>query len=268
MHPSAISASSPPDPMLIATTLRTRLESPSELASMVLLAGDASNRRYFRLHLKSGLSTSLILMQLANPEGFKASEEAVSGATAEVPELPFMNVLRPLAKAGISVPKIHYFDEVAGLLYLEDFGDMTLFHACQEGGEQAIRQWYPRAIDGLVEIHLRLKSQVSERCMAFSRSFDVPLFMWEFEHFLEYGILARQNKKFIRSEDGKNIHDMFIAMAKFLADQPMVFTHRDYHSRNLMVNGDHLGVIDFQDALMGPATYDLASLLRLSLIHI
>ena len=108
MHPSAISASSPPDPMLIATTLRTRLESPSELASMVLLAGDASNRRYFRLHLKSGLSTSLILMQLANPEGFKASEEAVSGATAEVPELPFMNVLRPLAKAGISVPKIHY----------------------------------------------------------------------------------------------------------------------------------------------------------------
>ena len=268
MNPSAISASAPPDPMLIATTLRTRLESSAELVSMVLLTGDASNRRYFRLHLKSGRSTSLILMQLASPESFKVSEEAVSGATVEVAELPFLNVLRSLAKAGISVPKLHYFDDVAGLLYLEDFGDVTLFHACQAGGEQAIRQWYPRAIDSLVQIHLRLKSQANERCIAFSRSFDVSLLMWEFEHFLEYGILARQRKKNISVEHENDIRDTFIAMAKFLANQPMVFTHRDYHSRNLMVRGDHLGVIDFQDALMGPTTYDLASLLRDSYISL
>ena len=51
-------------------------------------------------------------------------------------------------------------------------------------------------------------------------------------------------------------------ISEFLASQPRVFVHRDYHSRNLMVAGERLGVIDFQDALMGPATYDLASLLR------
>jgi aminoglycoside/choline kinase family phosphotransferase len=51
-------------------------------------------------------------------------------------------------------------------------------------------------------------------------------------------------------------------MAELLAGQPAVFVHRDYHSRNLMVDGNRLGIIDFQDALMGPATYDLASLLR------
>ena len=105
---------------------------------MVSLAGDASNRRYFRLHLKGGLVPSLILMQLADPEGFKVSEEAVSRAATEVTELPFLNVLRPLSKAGVSVPKLHFYDDVAGLLYLEDFGDLTLFQACVEGGDPVV----------------------------------------------------------------------------------------------------------------------------------
>lgn len=60
----------------------------------------------------------------------------------------------------------------------------------------------------------------------------------------------------------KAIREGFHAIADLIASQPFVFTHRDYHSRNLMVYGTRLGVIDFQDALMGPATYDLASLLR------
>ncbi len=261
MSADVVSPPSPPDPMLIATTLRTRLGFPSVLTDMVSLPGDASNRRYFRLHVKGGVAPSLILMQLATPEGFKASEEAVSGA-AEVSELPFLNVLRPLGKAGVSVPTLHYFDEAAGLLYLEDFGDLTLFYACEEGGESVIQQLYPKAIDTLVQVHLRLQPKSAEGCIAFSRSFDAPLLMWEFEHFLEYGIWARQDKKPMCSDHEKVFRETFTAMAEFIANQPKVFTHRDYHSRNLMVDGDRLGVIDFQDALMGPATYDLASLLR------
>jgi len=92
--------------------------------------------------------------------------------------------------------------------------------------------------------------------------------MWEFEHFLEYGIWVSQGKKPMCAEHEKDIRDAFIAIAKFLANQPMVFTHRDYHSRNLMIDGDRLGVIDFQDALMGPTTYDLASLLRDSYVSL
>ncbi|MDA0739233.1 MAG: phosphotransferase [Nitrospirae bacterium] len=260
-----MSPPSPPDPMLIATTLRTRLGFPSELTDMVSLPGDASNRRYFRLHVKGGLASSFILMQLADPEGFKASEEAVSGA-AEVSELPFLNVLRPLANAGVSVPTLHYFDEAAGLLYLEDFGDLTLFDACEKGGESAIQRLYPKAIDALIQIHLRLQPQSAEGCIAFSRSFDVPLLIWEFEHFLEYGILARQDKRPLCVDHEKVFQEVFTMMVELIANQPKVFTHRDYHSRNLMVHGDRLGVIDFQDALMGPATYDLASLLRDSYI--
>jgi aminoglycoside/choline kinase family phosphotransferase len=66
----------------------------------------------------------------------------------------------------------------------------------------------------------------------------------------------------MNGEGRREIRGAFEKIAELLAGQPRVFVHRDYHSRNLMVDGAQLGVIDFQDALMGPATYDLASLLR------
>jgi aminoglycoside/choline kinase family phosphotransferase len=201
-------------------------------------------------------------MQLAEAEGFKASEEAVSGTAREVTELPFINVLRPMGKAGVSVPTLHFFDEEAGLLYLEDFGDLTLFQACIGGHPETLERYYAQAIDTLVQIHLRLTAERDPSCVAFSRSFDVPLLMWEFEHFLEYGIWARRGKQPMCAEHEETIREVFHSIAELIASQPFVFTHRDYHSRNLMVDEGRLGVIDFQDALLGPATYDLASLLR------
>ncbi len=250
--------------MLLETTLRTRLPFRAELVDVVPLCGDASNRRYYRLELQNAPFSSLILMQLADPEGFKVSEEAVSGTVADVRELPFLNILRPLARSGVTVPLLHFYDEAAGLLYLEDLGDLTLFHACHRDGESAIRKYYPLAIDTLVRIHLQLTARGADAddCQAFSRSFDEPLLMWEFEHFLEYGIWVRREKKPMCADDEHAVRNGFAFIAEWLAKQPRVFTHRDYHSRNLMVDGDRLGVIDFQDALLGPATYDLASLLR------
>ncbi len=252
--------------MLLETTLRTRLPFHGELADVTLLDGDASNRRYYRLGLQHGPVSSLILMQIADPEGFKASEEAVSGEAPESQELPFLNILRPLAQAGIAVPTPYFYDEAAGLLYLEDFGDLTLWHACVAGGTSAIRQHYPVAVDTLVQMQLQMMASGSDACQAFSRSFDVPLLLWEFDHFLEYGLWARRDKTPMCAEHENVIRDAFAGIANVIADQPQVFTHRDYHSRNLMVAGDRLGVIDFQDALRGPATYDLASLLRDSYI--
>ncbi|MCY3955938.1 MAG: phosphotransferase [Nitrospira sp.] len=262
MGSKAVSSPPQPDPALLGTTLRTRLPFRAGLVNVVPLCGDASNRRYYRLELKDAPIPSLILMQLADPEGFKVSEEAVSDAPTDIRELPFLNILRPLARNGIPVPALHYYDEAAGLLYLEDFGDLTLFHACSRDGESAVRKYYPLAIDTLVLMHLRLAACDADDCQAFSRSFDEPLLMWEFEHFLEYGIWARRDRKPMCADDEKVIRKGFSFIAEWLAGQPRVFTHRDYHSRNLMVDGDRLGVIDFQDALLGPATYDLASLLR------
>lgn len=229
------------------------------------MAGDASNRRYYRLHLSGAPVHSLILMQLADAEGFKASEEAVSGKESEMAELPFINVLKHLQAADIPVPVLYFYDEPAGLLYLEDFGDVTLAQACQGASADIIERLYRQAIDMLVQLHVQASTPSNTPCLAFSRSFDVPLYLWEFDHFLEYGIVARQGQP-MRDEDVVPIHEEFHKMAEWLAEQPMVLTHRDFHSRNLMVDADRLGVIDFQDALMGPVTYDVASLLRDSYI--
>ncbi len=251
----------PPDPQLIAQTVQTKLPSRPQVGSLSPLAGDASNRRYFRIHLNGGSPASLILMQLAEPEGFKQSEEAVSGAAVQIAELPFTNVLSHLAACRLPVPALQYYDREAGLLYLEDFGDLTLAEACRDAAPPRIAALYRRAIDGIVVLQTKGTTPANPNCVAFHRKFDVPLLMWEFDHFLEYGVLARNHKPMC-SEDHLVIQDQFRRIAELLASQPPVFVHRDYHSRNLMVDGERLGIIDFQDALLGPSSYDMASLLR------
>ncbi len=256
---------SPPDFPHLADTVHTRLSFSAKLVSCHALAGDASNRRYFRLSLEDSEVESLIVMQLADVEGFKASEEAVSGGDGDLTELPFLNVLRHLQPLDLAVPTLHYHDKQAGLLYLEDFGDLTLAEACACTDQKTIERLYAQAVDTLVQIHLHATSPSTPSCIAHGRSFDVPLLMWEFEHFLEYGVVARQGRT-INAEDYVAVRGAFHSIAEFMVAQPQVFTHRDYHSRNLMVDGERLGVIDFQDALLGPVTYDLASLLRDSYI--
>ncbi|MGQ0667766.1 MAG: aminoglycoside phosphotransferase family protein [Nitrospiraceae bacterium] len=225
------------------------------------MAGDASNRRYFRAAVAGGPPHSFILMQLAEPEGFKQSEEAVSDATHQITELPFVNVLSHLAKAGVSVPALHYYDQAAGLLYLEDFGDLTLAEAVSQAVAPSVESRYKQAINVLLQMQVKATTPADPGCLAFHRSFDLSLLMWEFDHFLEYGVVARRGTPMC-ADDWTAVRGEFETIANILAGQPRVFTHRDYHSRNLMVDGVRLGVIDFQDALMGPATYDLASLLR------
>jgi len=251
----------PPDHTRVAVAVHERLPFPATFKKLTPLAGDASNRRYFRIELRDSKPRSLILMQLAEPEAFKQSEEAVSGASHQIAELPFLNVLSHLAKAGVSVPALYHYDQEAGLLYLEDFGDLTLSDACREASPEILEAHYRQAVDMLARMQVKATSPADPNCVAFHRSFDVPLLMWEFDHFIEYGIEARQGKP-MEEADRTAMRDEFRKISELLAGQPRVFVHRDYHSRNLMVDGRRLGIIDFQDALMGPATYDLASLLR------
>lgn len=250
-----------PGRALVARTIEAQFARGLTLHALEPLAGDASNRRYFRAVLRGGLPHSLILMQLAEPEGFKQSEEAVSGAANQIDELPFLNIMSHLAKAGVSVPRLHVYDQAAGLLYLEDFGDLTLAEAVRGADGPTVESRYKQAINVLVQMQVKATAPADPGCLAFHRSFDAPLLMWEFEHFLEYGIVARRGQP-IAADDEVVIRNEFGKIAELLAGQPHVFTHRDFHSRNLMVDGLRLGVIDFQDALLGPATYDLASLLR------
>lgn len=254
-------AQTPPDESLVADTVRTKLPFGADFLKLTPLAGDASNRRYFRVELSGASIPSLVLMQLADPEGFKQSEEAVSKAAAPVTELPFVNVLHHLVQAKVAVPALYWYDQAAGLLYLEDLGDVTLTEACANAADPNTPGLYRYAVDTLVHLHMKATYPPNPGCLAFSRAFDVPLLMWEFDHFIEYGI-ERRAGRLLPEEDRQAIRGEMGKIAELMAGQPTVFTHRDYHSRNLMVQNGRLRIIDFQDALMGPASYDLASLLR------
>ncbi|MGH7182148.1 MAG: phosphotransferase, partial [Nitrospiraceae bacterium] len=220
-----------PDRTLVAATVEGRLPFQGQFKSLTPLAGDASNRRYFRIELTGGAAHSVILMQLAEPEAFKQSEEAVSGATHQIAELPFLNILSYLSKAEVSVPRLYHYDQPAGLLYLEDFGDLTLSEACRDASETDIETRYTQAVDALAQMQSTVTSLADSNCLASHRSFDVPLLMWEFDHFLEYGIVARRGKPMC-ADDYLPIRSEFERIAELLAGQPRVFVHRDYHSRN------------------------------------
>ena len=186
MGPQNISATPSLNIQRLSSTLRHSLPFSASLEQCLPLAGDASNRRYYRLHLSDAQVSSLILMQLAEPEEFKASEEAVSGKESEIAELPFINVLKHLAAVDIPVPRLYFYDEPEGLLFLEDFGDVTLAQACQGVSAGTIASHYRQAIDVLVKIHTQASVSSTPTCIAFTRTFDTPLYVWEFDHFLEY----------------------------------------------------------------------------------
>src|SRR5438552_75447 len=162
-----------PDPTVVAETVKTKLPFRVKLATVAPLAGDASNRRYFRLILAGGPPHSLVLMQLASPEAFKQSEEAVSGATPPVLELPYVNILSHLAKADVPVPALYYYDQPVGLLYLEDVGDVTLAQASQDATSPDTPELYRHAVDLLVRLHLKATFPANPACLAFGRAFDL-----------------------------------------------------------------------------------------------
>ncbi|HLG22149.1 MAG TPA: phosphotransferase, partial [Candidatus Manganitrophaceae bacterium] len=276
-----------PEPLLQIINDALRL-SATEIDS-ARLAGDASNRTYHRVSWRgNGASGSLILMVLAEPEGFKGSEEAVSGALLPVAELPFVNIQRHLWACKAPVPEIVFYDQKRGWLLLEDLGDVTLAEAVRNKRGEALIGYYETAIDELLTLQLEATAPPSPPTIAHHRFFDQALFVWEFDHFIEYGIEKRKGIE-IPEKEKSAIRSYFSDIALRLASLPQVFTHRDYHSRNLMIQSDaahaahavshpvshpanlsgfKIRIIDFQDALMGPCQYDLASLLRDSYVDL
>ncbi len=228
------------------------------------LAGDASARTYYRLLPEKGESRVLMCL---NDAGRPLGSEEIGGVGGdELRELPFVNVQRHLARAGVAVPTIHDYDRERGLLLLEDLGDNLLDRMAERGFGQKVRGAYRAAVDELVKIHAGASSPGPDPCYAFLQSFDEKLYVWEFRHFVENTLEARRGVS-LTGEERQVLEEIFNETARRLSSLPRVFTHRDYHSKNLVLQAREGGgwrarVIDFQDALLGPAQYDLASLLR------
>ena len=223
------------------------------------LAGDASDRRYYRVRTADGLPNYVVMEILSLESALKSEEVTLYHSTTG--ELPFLNIQRFLAGLGLPVPQVHRYDPAARLMLLEDLGE-TLLGDAARGEPRAALARYETAVDLLVAMQARASGDATGRaqCVAFRQRFEPALLAWEFDHFLEYGI--EKKGAALGPADAAAIRDKFAAIAGEIAAAPVVFTHRDYHSRNLLVMPGTLGIIDFQDALLGPPTYDLASLLR------
>ncbi len=224
------------------------------------LAGDASNRSYYRIRFGE-TNRSVILMQLNSTDRGIQSEEIVAKSETQT-ELAFINIHCHLKKCGIPVPEILFYDSSSGSLLLQDLGDVLLAHRVYNAPESIQKELYQKAIDQLIQIQIKASKIYMEReCYAFNIAFDEKLFLWEFHHFLEY-LIEKGRGLTMGLDDRSILEEGFHGIAKRLGSEPRCFVHRDYHSRNLLFRDEKLWVIDFQDALLGPYTYDLASLLR------
>ncbi len=230
--------------------------------SIEKMAGDASSREYFRLHiLNHPQLRSLVLMRFNPGDAFR-SDEAGNGDDSA--DFPFTNVQRFLDRGGLPVPKIFHASVSRGLIFLEDLGDVQLFSKVHDAGRDIRLDWYRRALDLLVQFQTHGES-VQADCLAFSRRFDYDLLMWEFDHYVEYGIEALYDIT-VPDDDRRLMTVHFDRICRLLVELPTGLVHRDFQSRNIMVHKGDLSLIDFQDALIGPWPYDLVALLRDSYI--
>jgi aminoglycoside/choline kinase family phosphotransferase len=196
---------------------------------------DASFRRYFRVR-QGGSLPSLIAMD-APPD--KESCE------------PFVRVAKLFAEAGVHVPAVHAQDLAQGFLLLSDLGDTPYLNALDARSAGAL---YDHALGALVRI------QLASRPGALP-DYGRELLERELRLFPDWYV-SRQVRRELNSAQAESLEAVFAAILANNLAQPRVFVHRDYHSRNLMVCEPCPGILDFQDAVYGPITYDLVSLLR------
>lgn len=200
------------------------------------LAGDASFRRYFRLHVAG---ESLVVMD-APPE-----KEGLDS---------FIYIANTLANAHIPVPQLLAQNKAQGFLLLTDFGDRLLL---QELNTLSVNNLYHKSM------HVLLSIQQCDTANLHIPPFDKAFMHTEMSLFIQW-FLGDYLQLSLQASEQLMIQNTLEWIAHEVTKQPKVLIHRDYHSRNLMLldNEHNIGVIDFQDAMSGPVTYDLVSLLK------
>ncbi len=207
---------------------------PDSAFTLAPASEDASFRRYFRVTLADG--RSFIAMD-APPD----KEDC----------RPFVHAARLLREAQVNAPQVHAQDLAQGLLLLSDLGHTTYLAALDEHNADAL---FGAAIDAL------LRWQLATRAGELP-PYDEALLRREMALFPEW-YLGRHLGLTPSAAQQAALEDAFRRLAASALAQPAVYVHRDYMPRNLMLCEPNPGVLDFQDAVIGPISYDIASLLR------
>ncbi|MDP5070099.1 MAG: phosphotransferase [Congregibacter sp.] len=211
------------------------LWSSREPEALQPVAGDASFRRYFRV----GRGKASVILCDAPPKTEKNAE--------------FVALAKALAAAGLRVPKVLHADLEQGFLALEDLGDQTLLPLLNP---QTVDDYYASALKMLQDLAV---ADASAFCLAPYNRALLASEMLLFPQWFCHGLLAL--------ELTEQAAESFVALENLLCDraeaQTQVVVHRDFHARNLMqLNEGGLATIDFQDAVLGPLSYDPVSLLK------
>jgi aminoglycoside/choline kinase family phosphotransferase len=227
----------PNDPRLIQASqwLATLAAPILRVDTLRPASADASFRRYFRVDGADG--ASYILMDAPPPQ------EDVR---------PFVHVAELFGKTGVSVPQVLAQDAERGFLLLTDLGSTTYLHQLNT---DTAHKLYLDAIDALVLLQAQSQPDVLPE-------YDRALLLRELQLFPDWYI-AKHRGMTLDDKQQAALQKVFDTLLANNLAQPQVYVHRDYHSRNLMVlGGGNPGILDFQDAVYGPITYDLVSLLR------
>src|SRR5687767_4312590 len=223
----------------------------SQSPRVVPLTGDASDRRYFRILLNDAPTIVLSL----------------HSAAFEFEKLPFVNVARLFEAMPVPIPRVIGHADDLGVLALQDLGDVTLqahLGAATAGEHAAL---YRQSVALIATLQKRGAELQSPGYLPYSIAFDVEKLTWEMDFFIKHFLEAYRGV--VLADDAREAvrHELAL-LVETLAAEPRVLCHRDYHSRNLMLHDGLLYIIDFQDARMGPDTYDLVSLLRDSYVDL
>jgi aminoglycoside/choline kinase family phosphotransferase len=223
----------------------------SSVTKVLPLTGDASDRRYYRVLRQNG--ESIVLALHAGP---------IDYAT-----LPFVLVWRLMRAVPLPVPELLHHSDALGIIAQEDLGDVTLQAHLGAASPDQHAALYRQAVSFIAVLQQRGEQLASDAYPPYRVAFDTDKLAWELEFFYKY---------FVRQYRGLNptlavqqaLSREWSAIVEELASERRVLCHRDYHSRNLMLHAGSLFIIDFQDARMGPNTYDLVSLLRDSYVDL
>ena len=212
--------------------LSAKLSSPFEIK---LISGDASFRRYFRV-------------QQGNQNFI-----AVDSPTELVPIMPFIELTKSYSKQNLLVPEVLAYEDKLGFKLLTDLGDIQLGSVLTPS---TIKDYYSRAITLLTNV-----SKVSGTDVHQLPVFDENFIKNELNIFSEW-FIDRHLQLIISDSEIKQLNQTYDFLISSITEQPQCTKHRDFHSRNIMVRDKQLYLIDYQDSVTGPFTYDAVSLLR------
>lgn len=202
--------------------------------SLAPASEDASFRRYFRATLDDG-STYVVMDAPPDKENCR----------------PFIHVAGLLAEAGVHAPRIHAQDLASGFLLLADLGTQTYLQVLDASNAGPL---FADAIEALVRWQLATRPGELP-------PYDEALLRREMSLFPDWYV-ARHRRIELSDEQKNRLEDLFRTLVSSALAQPKVYVHRDYMPRNLMLSEPNPGVLDFQDAVLGPITYDVVSLFR------